>query len=216
MNIEINFEIPQPQTYNKAELSWIRNNSAGVYCLYEDGKDDPIYVGKSSSLKSRIRAHFEGKTNTKTFSSRFDRVVIYNVTDPHIRDILEIYFINKYKPEGNNEYKYIDKPDTEEDVLFRLMRSRTGNVVIANAEPPAEYTPTENKLWRVSRDTLMAYTEDEAVMKKIRRTYLGDKYGFEIYMEYCLPGNRRGIQYKIPSNRKRIIRRLLNVCVSSS
>jgi hypothetical protein len=67
----------------------------------------------------------------------------------------------------------------------------------------------ESRLWRVSSSYLMAYTEDREVMRKVRRSYPD----FVIVAEYFRVGKLIGMQYRVPSDRKRSARHLLGVNV---
>ncbi len=67
-----------------------------------------------------------------------------------------------------------------------------------------------NEIWRMDSDWLIAYTEDKDIMRKIHRSYPE----FEIMGEYFRDGDRFGVQYRVPSAKKRTIRRMLGVNVS--
>ena len=67
-----------------------------------------------------------------------------------------------------------------------------------------------NELWRINSDFLMAYTENREVIRKAKRSYPD----FIIVADY-FKGNRLiGVQFKIPSDRKRSARHLFGVDVS--
>jgi hypothetical protein len=68
-----------------------------------------------------------------------------------------------------------------------------------------------NELWRLDSKYLAAYTEDREIMRKIRRSYPQ----FKVMAEYQRDGEIFGIQYLIPNNKKRTIRRMLGVNVSA-
>nr|WP_246320415.1 hypothetical protein [Paenibacillus qinlingensis] len=57
-------------------------------------------------------------------------------------------------------------------------------------------------------DNLAGYTEDHAVMAKIKRSY-----HFEIMARYYRDGELVALQYRIPSERKRSARNLFEVDV---
>ncbi|MFE4430832.1 hypothetical protein ACFRH9_28320 [Peribacillus butanolivorans] len=67
-----------------------------------------------------------------------------------------------------------------------------------------------NEIWRVSPDWLMAYTEDKDTTQKIQRSY----QDFIRVADYSKNGEIIGIQYQIPSTRKRSAIHLLGVNVS--
>ncbi|WP_340030090.1 hypothetical protein MHB71_15325 [Paenibacillus sp. FSL H7-0940] len=67
-----------------------------------------------------------------------------------------------------------------------------------------------NAIWRLNADNLAAYTEDREVIRKIGRSFPD----FIVMATYQREGKVTGIQYRVPSARKRSIRRLLGVNVS--
>ncbi|WP_339167153.1 hypothetical protein MKX75_23950 [Paenibacillus sp. FSL R5-0341] len=67
-----------------------------------------------------------------------------------------------------------------------------------------------NAIWRLNADNLAAYTEDREVIRKIGRSFPD----FTIMATYEREGRLVAIQYRVPSARKRSIRRLLGVNVS--
>jgi hypothetical protein len=66
-----------------------------------------------------------------------------------------------------------------------------------------------NEIWRLDSNYLAAYTEDAEVIRKIRRSYPQ----FMIMAEYFKDGQCFALQYRVPSEKKRTIRRLLGVNV---
>lgn len=69
---------------------------------------------------------------------------------------------------------------------------------------------TVNEIWRIDSDWLMAYTEDRGTMRKIKRSY----HDFIIVADYHKNGKFVGLQYKIPSRRKRAARYVFGVNVA--
>lgn len=67
-----------------------------------------------------------------------------------------------------------------------------------------------NALWRLDSANLAAYTEDHEVMRKIRRSYPD----FTVMATYYREGELIAIQYRVPTDRKRSARNLLNVKVA--
>jgi hypothetical protein len=67
------------------------------------------------------------------------------------------------------------------------------------------------ELWRIDPDWLMAYTEDRSVWLRAKRYYPD----FIIVADYFKKGRLIGLQFKIPSNRKRAARHLFGVNVSA-
>lgn len=66
-----------------------------------------------------------------------------------------------------------------------------------------------NAIWRLNADNLAAYTEDLVVIAKISRSYPD----FTVMATYEREGQVTGMQYRVPTARKRSIRRLLGVNV---
>lgn len=67
-----------------------------------------------------------------------------------------------------------------------------------------------NVIWRLNADTLACFTDDTEAIAKISRSYPD----FIVMATYQREGKVTGIQYRVPSARKRSIRRLLGVNVS--
>ncbi|MCC0566547.1 hypothetical protein [Brevibacillus borstelensis] len=67
-----------------------------------------------------------------------------------------------------------------------------------------------NAIWRLDPDCLAAYTEDPAIMARIRRYY----HDIEPMARYYRAGKRIAVQYRVPNRRKRSIRRMLGVDVA--
>lgn len=67
-----------------------------------------------------------------------------------------------------------------------------------------------NSVWRLSPTTLAAYTEDREIMRKIRRSYPD----FTEAATYEKDGVIFARQYRISSDRKRVVRRLFNVPIT--
>jgi hypothetical protein len=64
-----------------------------------------------------------------------------------------------------------------------------------------------NAIWRLNADYLAAYTEDPAVIAKVRRSYPD----FLVMATYQRDGQLTGIQLRVPSARKRVAKRVFNV-----
>jgi hypothetical protein len=67
-----------------------------------------------------------------------------------------------------------------------------------------------SEMWRIDSDWLMAYTEDRSVWQRAKRYYPD----FVIFADYSKGGRLIGLQYKVPSERKRAARHLFGVNVS--
>lgn len=70
---------------------------------------------------------------------------------------------------------------------------------------------TKNEIWRVDGDFLMAYTEDPGIMQRAKRYYSE----FTVSATYHKSGSLIGLQYRIPSSRKRSARHLFGVNVQN-
>ncbi|GMA51820.1 hypothetical protein GCM10025857_31770 [Alicyclobacillus contaminans] len=69
-----------------------------------------------------------------------------------------------------------------------------------------------NQLWRLDREWLAAYSEDPHVWESIRR-YRDD---FELMAEYYRDGRLFARQWRVPTSRKRVARRLLKCDVETA
>jgi hypothetical protein len=67
-----------------------------------------------------------------------------------------------------------------------------------------------NEIWRLNSDWLCAYTEDRSIWRKIKRSYPA----FQIHAEYYRDEKRFAIIYRVPSEKRRTITRMLGVPVS--
>lgn len=79
----------------------------GVYIFYNSQKEI-IYVGKASSLKSRVRSYFAGKKSPRPIEEMIHEVVDLKTeqTDSALEAaILEGYYIKKYRPKYNIQWR---------------------------------------------------------------------------------------------------------------
>lgn len=67
-----------------------------------------------------------------------------------------------------------------------------------------------NELWRLNPKQLAGYTEDKALMHRIKRYYPT----FTIYAEYYKKGELIAVVYAIPNEKKRSARHLFRVYVT--
>jgi len=82
-------------------------DAPGVYIFYNSQKEI-IYVGKASSLKSRVRSYFAGKKSPRPIEEMIHEVVDLNTeqTDSALEAaILEGYYIKKYRPKYNIQWR---------------------------------------------------------------------------------------------------------------
>lgn len=87
----------------------------GIYQFYNSEKE-LLYVGKAANLKTRIKAHLSGKSNTHLFYEDFHHVRVYCLSDPADRELLETYMINKLKPKYNISKVYFDRNEPTSEV----------------------------------------------------------------------------------------------------
>ncbi len=123
-------------------------DSPGVY-LMKDNKGDIIYIGKATSLKSRVGSYFTGALDNKTaklVSGIYD--IAFRKTDTVVEAlILESNLVGKYKPKYNIKLK--------DDKSF-------SNIIITDEEYPRVLIarPTDKKKFR-SRNIFGPYTSKQ-------------------------------------------------------
>lgn len=64
-----------------------------------------------------------------------------------------------------------------------------------------------NAIWRLNADTIACFTEDAEVIAKISRSYPD----FTAMATYEREGKVTAMQYRVPTGRKRVAKRLFNV-----
>jgi excinuclease ABC subunit C len=82
-------------------------DSPGVYIFY-NSKKEIIYVGKASSLRSRVKSYFFGKKSPRPIEEMIHEVVDLKTesTDSALEAaILEGYYIKKYRPKYNIQWR---------------------------------------------------------------------------------------------------------------
>ena len=82
-------------------------DTPGVYIFYNSQKEI-IYVGKASSLKSRVRSYFSGKKSPRPIEEMIHEVIDFKIeqTDSALEAaILEGYYIKKYLPKYNIQWR---------------------------------------------------------------------------------------------------------------
>jgi excinuclease ABC subunit C len=96
-------------------------DNPGIYLFYNN-KKELIYVGKATSLKSRVRSYFSNTKDNRPIQTLIDEVddIKYKETDSAIEAaILEANYIKKFKPRYNVKgkddktfnYLYLTKED---------------------------------------------------------------------------------------------------------
>ncbi|AKG35650.1 hypothetical protein [Paenibacillus durus] len=66
-----------------------------------------------------------------------------------------------------------------------------------------------NALWRDAAGNIQAYTEDRAIHAKIRRSY-----GFKVAATYYEKGEVSALQYLVPAEYSRTVRRMFGVQIT--
>ncbi len=97
----------------------------GIY-IFEDAKGKPLYIGKSISLRSRIKQHYEGYLTNTTKAANFipqtKSIFIERVQSDIEAVILEANLIKSFQPKYNSAVKdgksnvyivFTDSPDTK-------------------------------------------------------------------------------------------------------
>ncbi len=82
-------------------------DNPGVY-LFFDSKKEIIYVGKASSLRSRVRSYFAGKKSPRPIEEMIHEVADLKTenTDSALEAaILEGFYIKKYRPKYNIQWR---------------------------------------------------------------------------------------------------------------
>lgn len=67
----------------------------------------------------------------------------------------------------------------------------------------------DNALWKDAAGNIQAYTEDRGIMTKIRRSY-----DFPISATYYEGGEITALQYRVPAEYSRTIRRMFSVQIT--
>ena len=83
----------------------------GIYKMY-DKNNNLLYIGKSKSLKSRVRSYFYGKHKQSKINILVNNIdhIETIITDTHLEaQILECALIKKLKPIYNSQFKNHDK-----------------------------------------------------------------------------------------------------------
>jgi excinuclease ABC subunit C len=82
-------------------------NTSGVYIM-KDENEDVLYVGKSKTLRTRVRSYFRGEHEHEKLNRLvyFVKKIDHITTDTHLDAVLlEIDLIKKYKPQFNSQFK---------------------------------------------------------------------------------------------------------------
>lgn len=86
--------------------------STGVY-FFKDKDGKPLYIGKAKNIKSRIKSHFQERSNRKYKLMQATYSIDYELTGNELLALLrESELILKYYPEFNKAQKKVSRPYT--------------------------------------------------------------------------------------------------------
>src|SRR6476646_5231124 len=80
------------------------NIDGGIYRMY-DKAGEIVYVGKSGSLRDRIRNHIHHRTHIAYFMDEVVKIEWHEEPDPVFETLLESIFIAYHLPKHNDEIK---------------------------------------------------------------------------------------------------------------
>lgn len=89
--------------FHEVDLS-NHNIDGGIYRMY-DHSGEIVYVGKSSSLRTRIRNHIHHRTHIAYFMDEVARIEWHEEPDPVYETLLESIFIAYHLPKHNDEIR---------------------------------------------------------------------------------------------------------------
>jgi len=98
-------EIPKIEqlVWHKVDLNE-HNIDGGIYRMY-DKAGEIVYVGKSGSLRDRIRNHIHHRTHIAYFMDEVVKIEWHEEPDPVFETLLESIFIAYHLPKHNDEIK---------------------------------------------------------------------------------------------------------------
>lgn len=86
--------------------------STGVY-FFKDKEGIPLYIGKAKNIKSRIKSHFQAKSNSKYKLMQATYSIDYELTGSELLALLrESELILKFFPKFNKAQKKVTRPYT--------------------------------------------------------------------------------------------------------
>ncbi len=146
--------------------------TTGVY-FFKDKDGIPLYIGKARNIKSRIKSHFQEKTNRKYKLMQATYSIDYELTGNELLALLrESELILKYHPPFNKALKKVSRPYTLTSYH--------------NQKGIEQFAIHKNKISPVS--WMKFYTREEAI-KFLE--YLCRE--FDLCPKYC--GLQRGVEY---------------------
>lgn len=114
--IELPDIMDNKKALNMNQTNKIDKNIPGIYFIY-DKRDKVVYIGQSYDVKSRLKAHFRGQTNTREHSGLFKAFKYVKVEGCAARTIYEVYYINKLKPKCNKQFIYKGRVNASKNPL---------------------------------------------------------------------------------------------------
>lgn len=123
LNLDPEFEVINKLLNQKTAASYLPPNfkksdfeklptSTGVY-FFKDKDGRPLYIGKAKNIKSRIKSHFQERSNRKYKLMQETYSIDYELTGNELLALLrESELILKYYPKFNKAQKKISRPYT--------------------------------------------------------------------------------------------------------
>jgi hypothetical protein len=85
-----------------------KTNGEFIIYFMKDDKDNILYIGKTTNLKTRISQHFnKEECEIRKWKQEVKCIELLYFDNPIDMSIYEIYYINKYNPIYNKECNYI-------------------------------------------------------------------------------------------------------------
>ena len=100
-----------PPNFRKSDFEKLPSTT-GVY-FFKDKDGIPLYIGKAKNIKSRIKSHFQEKSNRKYSLMQATYSIDYELTGSELLTLLrESSLILKYFPKFNKAQKKVSRPYT--------------------------------------------------------------------------------------------------------
>lgn len=160
-----------PPNFKKSDFEKLPT-STGVY-FFKDKDGIPLYIGKAKNIKSRIKSHFQERSNRKYRLMQATYSIDYELTGSEVLALLrESELILKYFPRFNKAQKKVSRPYTLTSYH--------------NQKGIEQFALHKNKIAPVS--WIKFHTRDEAI--KFLETLCEE---FELCPKYC--GLQRGVKH---------------------
>ncbi len=129
--------VPSMHTHPSAQklgLTAKLPRSPGVY-IFRDRAGRPLYVGKATNLRSRVRSYFSGDDRRKIPQLLRETAAIDHVvcSDPLEAAVREIRLIQRWQPRFNRQGK-----DTKKYSYVKLTHERFPRVIVTRAVKPGD------------------------------------------------------------------------------